>query len=422
MPGVATLRAVARRPVIARLPRSWDAAPRRLGIYVDGPHRIVDTDEGPRVAPDPADFPFLSFACAVGSRFDETVIFGRASRLAAVDDALILPKGVSIAALPPYESLRRLGQVARATSGTVRGFWRGLTRVDAVWVFGPHPFSFLLVALALVRRKRVVLGVRQDTVAYFRGRLPSDRWKPALLAVQALEAGFRRLARVLPTTVVGEELARTYGDGPNVRAITVSLVRDGDIVERPLSRDWSTTIELLTVGRIDREKNPFLLVEALAQLERNRPGRFRLTWAGTGPLADAVRKRADELGVGARIELLGFIPFGSELLTRYRRAHTFVHVSLTEGLPAVLIEALASGTPIVATDVGGVAAALGDAAVLVPPDDVDALVEAIVRVGDDSELRAALVERGLSLVGGLTLDAQTELIASFVKAPAALRA
>src|SRR5215210_464688 len=185
----------------------------RLGIYVDGPHQVVETEEGLRVAPDPADFPFLSFACTVGERFGGTVLFGRASPGGFTESTLLLPREVEIAPLPPYESLRRLGEVARATTGTVRGFWRGLRRVDAVWVFGPHPFAFILVALAVAQRKRVVLGIRQDSVAYFRGRLPSPKWKPVLAAVQAMDVGFRGLARIFPATVVGEELARRYRTG-----------------------------------------------------------------------------------------------------------------------------------------------------------------------------------------------------------------
>jgi glycosyltransferase involved in cell wall biosynthesis len=397
--------------------------PTRLGIYVDGPYRVVETPDGPRVAPDPADFPFLTFACTVGSEFDSTVVFGRATDAdQASTTELLLPTGVTMAALPPYESLRRIGQVVGAATGTMRGFWRGLSRVDAVWVFGPHPFSFVLVAFGLLQRKGVVLGVRQDTKAYFRQRMPNARWKPALVAADGLDLGYRFLSRFVQTTPVGDELARHYGGArPNLLPIGVSLVRDADVVERPGERDWSGTIELLTVGRIEQEKNPLLLVDILARLEGDRPGRYRLTWAGTGPLADAVLERARELGVDDRIELLGFVAFGSDLLARYRSSHMFVHVSLTEGVPAVLIEALASGTPVVATDVGGVSAMLeqGAAGLLVPPRDVDSFVEAVYRVGDDAELRERLIERGLSIVRSMTADSQAKRIASFIKGEAA---
>jgi glycosyltransferase involved in cell wall biosynthesis len=190
-------------------------------------------------------------------------------------------------------------------------------------------------------------------------------------------------------------------------------------VPAPGERDWSGEIVLLTVGRIDAEKNPFLVVEALAELNRRRPGRFRLRWVGVGPLAEDVRRRAAEAGVGDRFELPGYMPFGPELLDLYRGAHAFVHVSLTEGVPQVLTEALASGTPIVATDVGGVAAALEDGAagLLVPPDDEDALVEAVLRLADDAELRARLVERGLELARGRTLEAEAERVARFLHDP-----
>jgi glycosyltransferase involved in cell wall biosynthesis len=389
---------------------------------VDGPYRVVETSEGLRVAPDPADFPFMSFACTVGREFDTTVVFGRANGSRDVRSAeLLLPPEVTIVMLPPYESLHRLGEVFGAAAGTMREFWRGLSRVDAVWVFGPHPFSFILVAFGLLRRKGVVLGVRQDTRAYYRQRLRNARWRPALLAALGLDYGYRALSRFVQTTTVGDELARHYGGRRrNLLPIGVSLVRDTDVVDRPLERDWSGPIELMTVGRIEQEKNPLLLVDVLAMLERDDPGRYRLSWAGTGPLADAVLDRARELGVDDRLELLGFVPFGPDLLRRYRTAHMFVHVSLTEGMPAVLIEALASGTPVVATDVGGVSAVLeqGAAGVLVPPADVDAFVAAVVRLGDDAALRARLVQRGLAIARSMTVDSQAQRIASFIKGDA----
>ena len=346
------------------------------------------------------------------------MVFGRQEATSSPDGRLLLPRGVTFQALPPYDSLLRFDQVLLATPGTARGFWRGLSRVDAVWVFGPHPFAFLLIGLALVRRRRVVLGVRQDTVAYFRGRLPNARWAPALLPVRFWNAGFRGLARVLKTTVVGDELSRSYGGARSgLLPITVSLVRDADVLATPPIRDWTGRIELLTVGRVDQEKNPLLLVEAMAELARARPGRYRLTWVGTGPLEEAVRRRAAELGVEDDIAMLGFIPFGPSLLDRYRNAHVFVHVSLTEGVPAVLIEALANGTPVVATAVGGVPAALhhGEAGLLVPPDDVKALVIALEEIVDDAERRERMVGKGLEIARESTLDVQAARVARFIE-------
>ncbi|MER3408618.1 MAG: hypothetical protein C4306_00585 [Thermoleophilia bacterium] len=385
----------------------------RLGLYVDVSYRAVRTREGCRYSTDRA---FLLFACRVGSRFRSLAVFGRREE-ASVHADYILPTDVSLVALPHYESLRRVSAVARVALGTAAAFWRGLDRVDAVWVFGPHPLGIALVLLALLRRKRVVLGIRQDTMAYYRARLPSPAWAPALLLVTVLDAAYRLLARRVPATIVGEEAARRYGGPrPGLLVMSVSLVPETAVVEGALERDWSGTIELLSVGRLEPEKAPLLAVEALAALERRLPGRFRLTWIGRGSLEKAVRERARALGVAGQLDLPGYIPFGHELLERYRRAHLLVHTAVTEGLPQVLLEAHASALPVVATDVGSVRSALdgGAAGLVVPPGDREALAEAVLRLVEDANLRARLVERGLELARERTLEREAARAAAFI--------
>jgi glycosyltransferase involved in cell wall biosynthesis len=295
--------------------------------------------------------------------------------------------------------------------------WRGLSQVDVVWAWGPHPFSILLITFAVLRRKRVALCVRENTLEYHRQRLPSRLWFPILGAVWGTEAVYRLLARRLPTTAVGAGVAQRYASpGSTVLPIAISLVRAEDVVASPPKPDWTGEISLLTVGRLEPEKNPLLLIDALGLLEADHPGRFRLVWVGRGTLEEEVRRRTKELGLENVVELRGYIPFGPELLAFYRQAHAFVHVSLTEGLPQVLIEALAAGLPIVATNVGGVASALdgGRAGLLVPPADVDALVGAVRRLCEDEALREAMVTRGLHLARQLTLERQAAQVAGFI--------
>jgi glycosyltransferase involved in cell wall biosynthesis len=386
----------------------------RLGIYQDGPFRLVETTHGRRIAPDPADAPFLRFVSEVGGRFESFTVFARIVAAEGADLRSLLPAGTKVVPLPDYGSLRRLGGVVRAGFRTGFAFWRGLREVDVVWAFGPHPFELVLVVLASLRGKRVVLGVRQDTPQYFRARLPSARWKPILVGIDALDALHRLIAWRVPATVVGEANAGRYRRG-RVLAIAPSLIPEESVVAEPPRRDWSRDVELLTAGRIDAEKNPLLLVDALAELERRRPGVYRLRWAGLGPLMEDVRGRAAELGVAERLDLLGYLPF-PELLPLYRSAHAFVHVSFTEGAPQVLTEAMASGAPVVATDVGGVRTALDDgrAGLLVPPGDLEALVDAVLRISDDETLRHGLSERGLELARTRTLEAEAGRVAEFL--------
>ena len=76
------------------------------------------------------------------------------------------------------------------------------------------------------------------------------------------------------------------------------------------------------------------------------------------------------------------------LLDLYRSSHAFLHVSWTEGLPQTLFEAFAAGLPVVATAVGGVPAAVGDAALLVEPGDADPPAAELLRLAGDEALRA----------------------------------
>ncbi|HKH40975.1 MAG TPA: glycosyltransferase [Solirubrobacterales bacterium] len=362
----------------------------------------------------------MCFVAEVGKHFAETRVVGRAVRAGAGTD-YELPAGLRLTPLPYYEDLRRVGRVLKSISGTLRGMWRGLSSVDAVWIFGPHPFALAFILLALVRRRRVILGVRQDTMSYFRARLPGRGWLPVLLPLWLVDRAFRLLARVHPAVVVGTQLERAYG-GPRagLMPITISLTASSEISSEPGAKDWRGVKELLTVGRIEPEKNPMLVVDALAELNRRRPNEYRLTWAGVGRMMDATRRRAAALGVERNLVFAGFVPYGPSLLAMYRSAHILVHVSLTEGLPHVLIEAMAMATPIVATDVGSVRDAVdgGRAGVLIPAGDRDALVDAVLRLTDDPQLRERCIERGLIIARRHALDVEAARVAEFIIAAA----
>jgi glycosyltransferase involved in cell wall biosynthesis len=263
-----------------------------------------------------------------------------------------------------------------------------------------------------------VLGVRQYFPDYLRGRV-STVLRPGIGVLgHALELEQRRRARGLPAIVVGADLARRYreGGGP-VLEIAVSLIRPDDVmpVEEALARPWDGELRVLTVTRLDAEKNPLLLADVLGKL-RAGDERWRLTVAGVGPLRRELEQRAAELGVAGALELAGYVPAGPELWRLYRESTAFLHVSLTEGVPQVLLEAQAAGLPIVATDVGGVRDALGGggAGLLVPPRDAEAAAGALRRLEREPELRRRLVASALERASQETLDAQLDRVVDFL--------
>jgi glycosyltransferase involved in cell wall biosynthesis len=172
---------------------------------------------------------------------------------------------------------------------------------------------------------------------------------------------------------------------------------------------------VLTVGRLETEKNPLLLADVLARLRESDP-RFRLLICGEGPMAADVEARLRDLGVADHAEMLGYVPIDGGLLELYRSSHAFLHVSWTEGLPQTLFEAFASGLPVVATAVGGVPAAVGDAALLVEPGDPGPPAAELLRMAQDEELRRRLIESGIERVRGNTLEAESRRVAEFFQA------
>jgi glycosyltransferase involved in cell wall biosynthesis len=380
----------------------------RLGVYTDTRYR----SDGERLWTHQA---FVSFATHLPAPVTELVLFGR------VDPApgrshYPVPSHVRFVPLPHYPRVTSIAGQLRAVRGTRAVFARELRRLDAVWIFGPHPIALALALVARARRTPVFLGVRQDYPTYIARRLPSRAWGWAVPVAHALERSFRLLARTSPTVAVGNELARHYAGGAPVLATGFSLVSESDIVDPQSVRERFTGPQwrILSVGRLDSEKNPLLLVDVLAALQ-TQDSRWRLTVAGEGPLEADLRARAREAGVGAAIDLVGYVAQGEALRTLYRSHDGFLHVSLTEGFPQVIFEAQAAGTPVVATAVGGVPAAVEQtqSALLVPPADAAAAAAALTRVAREPELRRRLVARGLENVRAETMEAQLARIATF---------
>lgn len=176
---------------------------------------------------------------------------------------------------------------------------------------------------------------------------------------------------------------------------TPRLVRHGvDLARfRPVPPPGGPVAELLAVGRLVEKKGFVVLVEALAAVDRP----FRLRLVGDGPERARVETAVAGLGLGDRVELLGRRTH-DELPALYAGADVVVVPSVVDanrdrdGLPNVVLEAMASGRPVAASDVGAVATAVrhGVTGVLVPPGQPDALAVALSALLDDPGARRRL--------------------------------
>lgn len=379
----------------------------RLAVYTDYEYRSDGTRRYGQRA-------FVVFLEKMREQVEHLVLVGRLDPEPGTSH-YPLHEDTELVGLPHYESLASPASVARSMALSLVLFWRMLDDVDVVWVLGPYPHSVVLALMTILRRRRLVLGVRQDMPAYVRSRRPGKRWMHR--SADALEALWRLLARRYPVIVVGPELERNYRHGCSVHATAVSLVSEGDLVtvEDALERTYEGELTVLTVGRLDAEKNPLLLADILALLTAGER-RWRLVICGDGPMREELLARLAELDLLERVDLRGYVPIDGGLLELYRDSHAFLHVSWTEGFPQVLIEAFASGLPAVATAVGGVPAAVGDAALLVPAGDAPAAARELERLAGDPDLRRRLVAAGLERARAATLEAATRGVVEFLAA------
>ena len=374
----------------------------RLAVYLDYVHR---RDSSGVYAPRA----FALFVAELRKEFERMVVAGRVDPEPGRSH-YPLPADITFVELPHYASAADALGLARALRSAIRRWDAVLRDVDVVWVLGPQGLALPLALLALTRRKRVVLGVRQDLPAYARSRHPQ---RPAVhVAADVLDGAFRGLGRLVPTIVVGPTLAARYAGGEAVLSLTVSLIAERDLDLPPPERRWDGDLVVITVGRLDEEKNPLLLADVLACLRATDP-RWRLVVCGEGPLEGSLRERLAALGVADAAALRGYLPHRG-LGAAYREAHAFLHVSRTEGLPQVLFEAFAARLPVVATAVGSVPSASGDAVLLVEADDAEAAAERLRELAASETLRRRLAEAGLRRARAHTMEAELRRTAAFL--------
>ena len=188
--------------------------------------------------------------------------------------------------------------------------------------------------------------------------------------------------------------------------------------------DVSDPAVLLYHGRVDRRKGVLDLLEAVRLLRADGVG-VRLLVSGIGPDVDAVAEGITRLGLGSAVEVLGAVPY-ERAHEVYRRGEVFVSPTYAEGFSNTILEAMASGLPVVSTDVVGVRDCVrpDGNGVLVPPADPPALAAGIRRVLDDADLRRRVaaqahddVHRYWSwpVVAGRITDVYADLLARDVK-------
>ena len=308
---------------------------------------------------------------------------------------------VTAAAAPAPESYAVHWVSRRLPRGVLHGrtvaeIVRRLRGADVCYSTGMFGRSSAGAALA---RRPIVLKLTADP-AYERARrlgafsgsleeFQQDRSVATLPFRLARDAAVRRAAHVCCPSRFLADLAIGWGVDPDRVSVLpnpapdASGLPDRDRARAELGFERPT---IVTAGRLTAQKALDVGLAAVAQVDG-----FDLVVAGDGPERAALERRAAELGLDGRVRFVGPQP-RRRVLELYRAADGALLSSVWENFPHAVVEALAAGTPVVATDVGGVAEVVEDGVngLLVPPGDPGALAAALRRYLEDEALRARL--------------------------------
>ena len=347
------------------------------------PLRVTYLDHVGRVSG--AEIALVRLIEAVGPELEATVILAENGELverlgAAGARVEVLPlaeevRGMSRSQIRP--GLRQAygtAEVARYT-GRLRRRLRDL-RPDLV-----HTTSLKASVYGMVAARAAGLPV----LWHLHDRLARDYLPSAVVPPMRLLAATAPSALVAPSRFTLETVGRRFRRGMVVAALPNAVPYPERAVE---VRDEVETVTM--IGRLTWWKGQHVFLEAFARAFPDRPVRARLVGAATFGEADYERKlreRANRLGIADRVDFVGFVP---DVSGEHERADLLVHASvLADPLSTVVLEGMAAGVPVVATDTGGHVEYLRDGreGLLHRPGDIHGLAQVLRRASEDAELR-----------------------------------
>ncbi|WP_229398006.1 glycosyltransferase family 4 protein [Micromonospora okii] len=331
------------------------------------------------------------------SAFDEVRVVARVADVADVPAGALRVDGdaVRVHALPyyvgPAQYLRQRARIGRAVA-------RAAGPGDAVILRVPSALGSLLAAERRRRGLPYALEVVGDPYDVFAPGVVRHPLRP-LLRRRFTDRLRRECAAATAVAYVTESyLQRRYphrGDAPAAALSSVDLPGDAFVARpRPAARCAGARGDLVAVGTLDQLYKGFdTLIAAVARLAAAGV-QVRLTHVGAGRYDDHLRRLADQLGVGHRVDFVGQVPPGAPLHAHLDAADLFVMPSRTEGLPRALVEAMARALPAIGTAVGGIPELLATDD-LVAPDDPDGLAVAVREMLADPARMAGASARNL---------------------------
>lgn len=283
---------------------------------------------------------------------------------------------------------------------------RAVAKADVVNPRLPSPQGLAAVRACMALRKPMFVSVVGDYTVSM-GARQYDGWRRWVASLGTAIYGLveRRWLRNVPVVANGSELADALGRR-NVRVVktVTSTLRQADVLSDRTARIGEAP-RLLFVGSITPGKGVFTVVDVAAELLKQWP-EVGLTFVGEGDL-DGLRRYVEDRGLTQNTIFTGAIPWGDELLHRYRAADYFLFpTEHGEGTPRVVLEALSQGCVVLATRIAGIPDVIDPDrnGFLFAPRDTGGMVERIRFLEAHPERKAQVIGAGLATALQHTLE------------------
>jgi glycosyltransferase involved in cell wall biosynthesis len=354
---------------------------------------------------------FARYVDSLAPYFDEVVLCVPVLARGRDEGTAVRSKNVTLAPLPAFDGPLQFYPRLVALVPRIARFVRS---VDLVHCRVPTPAAVVAALFArLFGRPMFVL-----VVGDLRALLPTVPYRGIKRGLWRMYTAFEEMnvqwmANHALTFANGDALARKHSR-PGLAVIqTQTTTIDEDAVGSREDTCAGSPVRLLTVSRIDPRKGLSVLPEAVSLLVARG---CDVTLDIIGPVVGepgksaraAIESLALDCGVGGRVSLVGPIPL-EQLLPRYRSYDTFVLPTLPgEGVPRVLLEAMAGGLPVVTSRVSGIPSLITHEVngLLVDAPSGPTIADAVIRIWGDGSLRRRLIAAGYATARAHTLQAQ----------------
>ncbi|MFK7974485.1 MAG: glycosyltransferase family 4 protein [Halioglobus sp.] len=281
------------------------------------------------------------------------------------------------------ENLRGLRAVFRLLPYLWR-VWRLCGRVDVVHLMANSGWSWQLFCapvlwIGWLRSTPVIVNYRGGEAESYLAQ--SARWvRPSLSRAASL---------VVPSGFLQDVFSRF-----DIASAVIPNIIDLETFSPPSRVDSRTEFTLAVTRNLEPIYGLDVAIRALSIAHKVVP-ELRLVVAGSGPQRAELEALVAELGLNDTVDFCGRLS-REEIVDLYHRADAALNPTHVDNMPNSVLEALACGLPVISTDVGGVPFIVqdGKTAVLVPPNDAEAMAEAMVRVRQDESLRLSLSDAG----------------------------